>query len=487
LKPGKYKISTPLFNNFLIKDIAIIGVGKVELYCSSQFATFKSHIIHEFQTTQKINSKDQSVISLNLNRKNTDNKRHRLNALIYSKETVENAWNYPKGELLNITQIKSNKIQFSSPTFFAYEIQEGPIIKIYDSKRLTLKNISFKVNCDSKWDYEMLIRADGCEVQLENLDIENCKNERQGWFMGMYFCSNIKAEDIAFSNLLYGLVFNYSKDVFIMDIYARDVIHPVVPASFTKNVVVNGMTGKNISTDAHMAINVHYKNIDIDTGKELFNCRAFGVRMTNCKIICSPDNVAESVYLGAVSLNEKYKYLYEEYDVELTNVQWKHKSTKFNGLHVGRCRNYIVKNCTTHEVSSGGAFRTFIVENSHIGRLRVYDSNFTISNTIFEASLQNILNLKSPLSCSFAGKAQIRNCIFKGFENTYLFDYIHSPNTEINISNSEINGITGLVKKFGAPGKLYKYFTLKDCKISNFNKIEKEFQYQKDEILSNSN
>lgn len=482
-KAGTYNVKSKLYDGVLTRDISIIGDGKVTINVTKEFIQLQSPKILEGKIIQNL-SRGSKVIKV----KDALPISYLNNSLLFfirSDSSVEEGWKYKKGELQEITFFKGETLSLKDGLKFNYAYSENAQIHIYDSKKIILKNIDFKVNCESNWSYDNVIRTDGCRIFAEDITINNCYNERKGWFWGMYYCNDIFVNDFNCNNISYGLVMNYCKNVVVKNIISNNTEHPIVPATFTQNVYVSNLRGENTNIDAHPSFDVHYNDIDIDTGLDLFNCRSYGVTLTNCNFRCSSDNDRSSIYIGGIALKKEYEFLYDEFDIILKNVRWKHKIIGFNGLTVNRCNKFIVDSCETHMISTGNFIKSVEISNSKIGYFKCYDTNFKITNSKFIRSLQNLKITKPPLACSFSGSAEIVNCDFNGY-NDYLLEFVSGPNSKILFKGCNIIGIQELVKQFQFPTNNYSNIEFINCELPNLKQIPSQMEMQKKSILKNN-
>jgi hypothetical protein len=119
----------------------------------------------------------------------------------------------------------------------------------------------------------------------------------------------------------------------------------------------------------------------------ILNCTdTFGVRLKNSRIV--PAAGRKKVFrLSVQSLSEPYAFLAREYDVTIRNVEYLGELSSRNGFNVFTCRDFLVDNCVTHEVSSSAKINSFRVANSRIGRLRCDTNEFSVYGTEFNEVL----------------------------------------------------------------------------------------------------
>lgn len=479
IEEGTYEINNTVYDGILRNDLAIIGIGNVQINVRSRFLYLTSPIIDEFIADKNLLKADK-IISHRLT--NFEFEKQHLTLFIISDSIIETGWKYKKGELQNIEKVDNKNYYLKDSLLFNYDKNEKAKIRIYDSKKISFSNIHFVVNeKETKWTEEQVIRTDGCRNQLTNVKISNRNKTKQGLFWGMYHCNDIKVENFETTNFIYGLVIDYSKDVYGRKIISNNTQHPIVPATFTQNVKIENVRGYNTCIDAHLAFNVSYDDVDIDTGSDYFNCRSFGVKITNSVFKSSKEINYDGIGIGVSSLTKAYEYLYDEYDVILKNVKWNYPLKLYNGLHIHKCRNFLLDSVETHRVSTGSFIKKFEITNSKLGSLFSYDSNFFVSNSVFDCSLQRLSKCIEPISCSFSGSAKIENCKFINFSNQYLFSYVSSPDSKITFSKCSFSGIDKLVKVFEYPKARYNIF-FSNCTFNSKVSVPKELDHIKSSI-----
>lgn len=471
IEPGDYYIDQPIWDGILNNDISIKGKGKVNFYCSHKVANFKAPSekrklnIPPLRGQTKI-SGDFSGLTIKPN----------LCLIIANDQIVEKSWKYDKGELHEIKKLSNNQIVFKDEVLFNYQKTEKLKVLLIESRNIHLENINFIIDQNSPIKQNVLLNLKGCSLKLNNVNYDNKRTEKKSWFASINQGINIDINNVKIDNAKYGFVLNYSKNATFKNIVSNNTTHPVVPSTFTQNVLVDSLSGVSTSLDAHPSFNVKYSNVEITNGG--FNCRAFGVEFENC-VFKSPRAASGKTYLGVSSLTDESKSLAYEYDVIMNNVQYVKQIGSFNGLHVDRVRKFKLNNVKTHMISTGSFVKEIEITNSHIGRFQNYQTSCTVLNTVFDASLQGNKDPKPPLSFSYSGEAKVEDCIFKGFDKSFLIDYVHSPKSEISFVNCEFDSLEGLVKKFGNKEKQYRGLKFEKSEFKKVKNISKQIPIQR--------
>jgi hypothetical protein len=379
-----------------------------------------------------------------------------------STDIVESGWKYTANDLMAIDHISGTSVTFFDSLNFDYQ-PSSSILLAYQQGGIGFKNIKF--NLSQQLSFAMAFT--GMKVAFENCSLFYKLKKSMSSAINLTDCYNVRVHDFTFNGEIdYGFLINGSRNVEFKQIHSKDVIHPIVPATFTTNVRVEGFFGDNSMIDAHPSFLVHYKDVVVLNGSSFWNCRALGVVLENCFFQIQENVNSESLYIGVVGLTESYDYLYNEYDVVCKNVTWVHSDLMFNGLHVHKCRDFLVENCKTHAISTGVAIRRFEVKHSSVGRIYCADSNFHVTDTEFDATLQMRSEILPPLSASYDGVIVIDRCTFNGYESTDLFRYLQSPDTEVNFTSCTFGGFRGFAKFPLVSQDQYKKISMRDCRFN---------------------
>lgn len=398
------------------------------LTCMARYMPLKlTHQIDRFDTKIEVESADRDISLVR----------------IQSPDTVETAWYSRANDFLRVTSIHDKSIVFTDSINFAYSTQNAELVGFANSA-LVIEGIKFV----TAGDLNSMMIFTGTSVSILNCSFVNVGEHNLHALVDLNNCENVRVEQVVIEGKVdYGFLINGSRNIYFTNIKSSTCLQPIVPATWTTNLIVEGLYCRGSVIDAHPSFNITYKDVTIEGGASYWNCRALGVHLENCyfNVDSSFNNV--SLYLGVLALTKNYEYLYNLYDVICTNVKWRHTDMGFNGLHVHWCRSFIVDHCETHEVSVGPGVKEFVITNSHIGRVASANCNYQVENTTFDASLQGNARVSPPLSCSNEGVLYVKNCRFEGFEETYLFNYIHWPTTSITLENCTYPLMKGFVQK----------------------------------------
>lgn len=385
---------------------------------------------------------------------------------VKSEQAVETAWNYKAIDLLSVETQELNQLKSNDSLNFSYK-KENCEVDGYASASLSCSHITFLHQGPN---FSMMSLT-GLKINFEDCSFINKGVEEVGAFLNIYNCAPIQLlRTILEGNVNYGVLINASRDVYIRDMVSKGPVHPIAPATWTTNVFVEDLYCEGSVIDAHPSFHVTYKDVTVENGIGYWNCRALGVKLENCTLDVVDSYKDASLYLGVVALADEFAFLNNEYDVICKNVTWLHQDMDFNGLHVHKCRDFKVDNCTTHAVSTGDKIRTFRVTDSHIGRLYCSDSNFEVSRTVFDGTLQHRTTTVPPLSCSYDGHIKIDSCRFEHYEDTYLFNYIQSTATKVDIRNSSLSGVKGFARTAYQPPQTYGQIKFENTQLNTSTK-----------------
>ena len=467
LEKGTYDLSGPIYDGILKKDLKIIGEKGTELKCEDYFAWFKS--TDTKVTVIKSIKRGDSHVSIN----HFGRAKEGDLLFVLSDKPGELSWKYKKGDLHRISKIKGKKIELESKFNFPYNAKaEKLTCLLYRPVTIELENLAFQFPKSNKRRYHMAMRIDGAIVKGKNLSfIDKFSKQSADNFLAFHFCKDVLLENINFEGKAYGALINYSRDFKAKNTTSKNCIHSYAPATWSTNLYFDGIRGTNTAIDAHPSFNVHYNDVDIHTGKGYFNCRALGVKLTNCKFRADHSYKGDKTQIAYLSMAPEFEKYYYEYDVTLENVNWIHPLTSLNGLNIFKARNVTFINCKSHMISTFSFCDNVVVKNSEIGKFKCYDGDFTIGNTTFNGKLQGVAQPDYAITFSYVGNAYVKDCKFINYNtrSSYLIDYIHSADkSNITFENCTIESFKGVINKFGEKQKQYNGVVFKNSTLKNF-------------------
>jgi len=473
---GKYYISAPVVKNATVNhDIKIIGEPGTTIICKGDFIWLSAGFDKD-KKLQKDIKRGAKEVYLN----STKGIQIGDILILNSNKEGEKGWRYKKSENHRVKNIiKDGLVVLETTVNFPYELLKEKVrVTSYRRKNITLENLNFEFSESSKSKFGIGLRFDGFSIMGQKLSFKSKLKEQKGSLVHFVNCNNVDISDVYMEGVTYGLLFGNSRNINIKNTTANNCMHPFVPATWSSDLTFDKLRGKDIVIDAHPSFDVWYNDVDIDMGDNYFNCRALGVKLTNCKFKAGKKANSPSIGIGMTTLPKEYRFLLREYDVILKNVEWLHTLNQRNGLVIHSARKFLIENCKTHGVATGHFCGEILIKNSSIGMFQCYDNNFTLKNVIFDGSLQRVDKPKFAISTSFSGKALIEDCTFKNYDKDYssFFNYIHSPDSEIVFKNCKISNFKNWVGKLGYEKKDYTGLVFDNCTIENIKeKIPQQF------------
>lgn len=486
-RPGNYKVIVPegvydvfsrIVSTKLTKSINFVGQGKVIIntYSPSGFALFSS-IKESVKLNKSALRNDVSVVissPKNINIKPGDI------IHIESDTPFETAWNYKEHDTHRVESVRGNTVYLKSPLIFNYQpADEKVVVNIYKQTKFTIENIDFvlKSEKERKNVRTTILTLLGASVETKNVKFDYTGSSTL-YHVGLSVVAgeNIKFLNTKLENLMYGVLLNYSRNVYSKGAIALKCRHAFAPAQACYNVYIEDLYGKHCQSvmDAHPSFLVHYKNVIDTLATQYPNCRSLGMTMENIKIYVVPDYYKLYAYWSVQNLSKEYEHLYGEYDVVFRNVNWvAPKKGSLNGITAYTCRNFIVEGCTTHSIAYYGNsknLKNLIIKDSRVGVLRSTSNSINVSNTIFDGDL----NKSSPFVFHFGGtgKAIFSGIQVKNFDSrlTYLVDNFYNQHdmNSIKIENSDICELKGFAGKVQYKDKQYNKLMISNSVFEGF-------------------
>jgi len=465
LPPGNIELRESLFRGTLNRDINIVGreashVKLTEVPLINVSSPIRTKI--EYQASIERGQADLSINS----------KRIRVGDIVELSSPVlgELSWKYKKMEAHIVSKVTPGKVYLEDGFNFNYKANEGVILNIRKPIKVNVSNLSIETSNSKSRGKAMIVR--GCKVKMSNLRSTGTNLIKKDDFMSCQACVDSSFDDIDLQDYRYGLLINNSRDILVKNIHADDTNHAVAPSTWSTNVTIDGYTGTNTVTDAHMGFDVTYKNVDVECGDAYFNCRSLGVTMENCKFRSTKKDPKTKIYIGVVALTDEQEYLRDEYDIVLKNVDWVHDVLGSNGLTISKCRNFVVEDCRTHLISTKGFCGSVNIRNSEIGSFKCYDSNFNIEGSTFDGALMPKGGPAGPIACSYSGEGTIYDTVFKDYRGKSLLAYIHGVKTSLKFEDCTFSSFADMAAKTGKSSSTYTGVQFKNCTFENKRFIE---------------
>lgn len=449
-------------------DISITGENGSTINLHGEGFIFISAKRTEFELNTPIRSGDKTLNFMANGVPAEGNSIH-----IQSDSPFESGWGYCENDILSIDSINRDNIVLDSSILFNYNpMQEKVRVWIWEMPFIAVKNLEFRVikgmASGKKLD---VLTFQGCRTNLHSLKfVDRTSNPIYNRGVTVSSGINVFFEDLIFENVEYGILLNFCRDVVGKRIRAINCRHAVAPSTATCNVFVSDIHGKNCQgvIDAHVAFNVRYENIKDEDARAFSNIRAIGVVLKNATFDVEPQFYQDYAYWSAQTLLPEYISFYKSSDVLFENVYWVHeRPSNYNGLTVYSCRDLIVRNCVTHNISQYGVtFGSIHIENSTLGSLKANTHKIRIFGSTFDGSLFE--NAPFVFGLTGGGSTVLEEVVVQGYSNNaYLFDrYYNTDNkNDLQLIDSRIEDVKGWTSNVVYPGKVYKSVSIRNSTI----------------------
>ena len=469
LKNGTYNITKRILIDNISNNISIIGGN-------NSVIKIPEHGFIRLQSTKLEKSLSSNIISgssyFKVNNSNGLKPNHIIR--ISSNSAWETGWSYKENDTHTIDKIVGNTIYTKDPILFNYQL-EKEAVNVYFSENIQakFKNLTLIIDSKRDWTRTTAIEVVSMQVTLDNLVIRDVQNEVFHRGFSILNSPAIEIYNIEMEGLEYGILMNYCRNIQAKNIIAKKVRHALVPANACVNMKATNIKGYNCHSviDAHQCFNVHYDLVEDNNASEFPNCRALGSKITNSSFKVNSDFYQNYAYWSNQLLSTEYEKLYELYDTEFSNVTWIHaKPTGFNGLTSYSCRNFIINNCNTHNISLyGKLFGKATIKNSSIGCIRINSHNVEIDSCILDGNL--FPDAKYVFRFSGVGNTLINNTTVKNYSTkTDLFEYFFNASNinSVTIKNSTFNKLRSWSEQLIYPNLEYSTLVIQNSSFMGF-------------------
>ncbi len=325
----------------------------------------------------------------------------------------ETGWKRPGRHLSYVLSVdaEQNTIEIVHPLNFDFTLEADARVSVHrPSGKLRLEGIEVVVGDPMRtWSNNMLSFNGLKGAECNDLRFLGVRDHGHN-AMSISGCLDSKFRNIYFDCILYGVIVGNSRNTFFEQIRSDNGRHPVVPASWSDGIYVDGLSGDNNQgiMDAHPAFNIHYNNV-IATTDGSSNLRSVGGSIRN-SIFISRKEIQYGPYFQSVALVDPE--IYRDYTFEMENVHWQASRP----INISNCGKVILRdvrnvNRSGEEVgiNVGPNVGKVIFDNTKTGKIRVAD---------VEVVGDNRLNaVRSPLfQTESDGKEQT-------FEDGYVLDF----------------------------------------------------------------
>lgn len=396
---------------------------------------------------------------------------------ISSDSHWETGWKYKENDTHIIDKIEGKRIYTQNPILFNYH-PNNENIQVTFSEMITarFKDFSLILDSEQSWNKTTAIEVVSMKVQATNLTIKDTR--RQIFHRGF---SIVNSPAIVFKNLIldgleYGVLMNYCRNIHVDGIEAKMLRHSLAPANATIDMYAKNITGYYCQgvIDAHQCFNIHYDSIQDINASQFSNCRALGTKITNSIFNADSSFYQDYMYWSNQFLTPEYEHLYQEYDTYFDKVTWVHaKPSGFNGLTTFSCRNFIITNCKTHNISLyGKLYGIASINNSSIGSIRINSHNVVIDSCIMDGHL--FKDTRYVFRFTGAGDTKINNVVGKNYNSsiTDLFEYFYNTShmNSVKITNSAFSALRSWSEKLIYPNLEYKTLYIDNSDFKGFSK-----------------
>lgn len=394
---------------------------------------------------------------------------------LYSNANWESGWGYKENDTHIISHISGNVIQLGSKLVFNYDpAKEDVKLEISKSAKLVLQNLNLLIESSSEWKKTEAIVCTSLIVEIDNVNIKDHMENIFHRGFSLVNCPKVDITNIVMENLEYGILMNYCRDIKVNSIVAKRLRHAIAPANACINIYATDIIGDRCQgvIDAHQSFNIHYNNVRDKNATQFSNCRALGTKVTNSVFSVDTAFYQDYCYWSNQLLTDEYKFLYKEYDTEFDNVEWIHsKPSGFNGLTSFSCRDFIVKNCKSHNISVyGELYGKAIVSNSVLGTIRINSTEVNIDSTIMDGNL--FKNAPYVFRFSGPGKAILNNVKVVNYNDnvTDMFEFFYNTSNvnSIEIFDSEFTSLRKWTNQFIYPNLDYTTLKMNNCSFKGF-------------------
>ena len=467
---GRYEIERRLIMSKLRSDLFLQGQGVVEIATGKHgFGHFSPSRLTAKPIGNIIRGQEYILCTARIDTASV--------LRVHSDSKWENGWGYKENDTHVVSAISGDTVFLKNSILFNYD-QSKENVEVEYARPISLgfENITFSCESDKSWPKSSFVNVQSCHLSLRNIEM---KDKHQAlYFRGFSVVNSpdVNIDSLVIENLEYGVLLNYSRNIHAENMVAFNCRHLLVPANACIDFYANNILGVGCQSviDAHQSFNIQYNNVKDSLATQFPNCRALGVKITNSKFDVVASYYQDYCYWSIQALTDENESLYSQYDNYFYNVEWIHeKPSYFNGITAYRCRNLIIKNCTTHNVAIYGKISgSCLIDSSEVGTVYVNSHNISITNTNLNGSL--FPESRHVFRLSGKGRTQIVNCRIFNFdeERSVLFgDFYNSPQiNSIEIDNCTIQSLDQWTNRLIYPHIKYKNISIRNTKFGNFKR-----------------
>ncbi|MCF7853334.1 MAG: hypothetical protein K9N51_00940 [Candidatus Pacebacteria bacterium] len=287
----------------------------------------------------------------------------------------ETGWKRPGRHLSYVLSVDAEQktIEIAHPLNFDFTREAGARASLHRPHgKLRLEGLDFLVGDPMRtWSSGMLSFGGLKGAECRDLRFLGVREHGHN-AMSISGCLDSRFQNIYFDCILYGVTVGNSRNTFFEDIKSYNGRHPVVPASWSDGIYVDGLSGDNNQgiMDAHPAFNIHYNHV-IATTDGSSNLRSVGGSVRN-SIFISRKEIRYGPYFQSVALVDPE--IYRDYTFEMENVHWQASRP----IGIGNCGTVILRDVRNVNrrgeevgINVGPHVGKVVLDNTKPGNIRV--------------------------------------------------------------------------------------------------------------------
>ena len=455
LPPGKHRVAATTVLNDLRTDLILDGNGKTELVLNRPLLRVATPAVAQGSLTRVL---DRGSTRLELDKSGIapgDIITFR------SEDIVEENWNTKAYFTTTVHAVGSGSMTLRDPATFTFTPAARSTYVVRRPVEVALRGLTLSSSSLTKGDRAVIVT--GAKVQVARVEVNS--GQRRGFdFIELQGCMDSRLSQLTLGGLRYGVLINYSGSTTVESIVANDVYHAVAPATWSTQVLVQGYRGTNTAIDAHPSFDVTYRDVDIDCGNRLFNCRALGVRLENCRFRAQYPGTGK-VYIGVSKLTKPYEFLKREYDVVFKTVNWLPEANQAVGFSVYGARDLTVDDVVTDQLVTTSFVTRTRVRNSRLGSIRSYNGDVVVENSVLDGNLYPGSGpFDAAITTSYQGRVDVIDTAVRNYGSA-LLGYVFSPKAPLRFERCTIENVNALVKETGYKQNRPPSVSFVDCRI----------------------
>lgn len=337
---------------------------------------------------------------------------------LFSDQIGESQWNTPKRDIGFITAISGTTISVGFDLNFDYDPGTSTTtVDVYEKHGFSFRNISMENDNAGSIHAHYF-----SNVLYENI-FQVGINITSGWGMVPQWCCNVKIANIHSENMLYPVMANCSRYVYMENISGISCHHLIDAAAFTTNVHARNISGSHCQgiIGFHPSFDVHVNGVLADNEISSLAFRTWGGSLSNVRITLS-DDITEEIpqYMQSLAVANATVNPYEYSPVAYSNVVMVPNSSGiYLGLQADVHQDCLISDCSVYKISAentngNGGMQ---ISNCKLEWVHARGNYFNMVNCTFEA----INHTDHAISTVHLGLdkglfMQVSNCTFHGYD-----------------------------------------------------------------------